>query len=524
MVLRWSSALVALVVVALLAACTSGTPAPDGGTGDPRVRIGQGELLGSADGSTVRFQGIPYAAPPVGERRWAPPDPAPSWPDPRDATRPGPRCPQLEPPLGFPAPTNPAADPGTAEDCLTLAVTAPADAAPSDTTGSGGLPVLVWLHGGGFRGGAGSDYDARRLAAEGHVVVVTVNYRLGVLGFLALPGLPGGGEFGLLDQQAALRWVQREIGAFGGDPGRVTLAGESAGADSVCAQLVSPAAAGLFARAILQSTTCTPANLTDVIVPGAGPGADIWKPGSYLEASAGQLAVAAGCTDPATALACLRAQPVPTIVAAPGYWTPATGTPTVPQRPSLALAAGRWARVPVLIGTTRDEGAGFVADAYRTAPLDAGRYGGLLTRVAGARVGEAALAYPLDGRTPDAAWALVVGDRAYSCPGLAAYGVLSAQVPTFAYEFAEPPALAPHSTELPFLFTVTGGQPEQSAAEQALGTAMRRYWAAFAAGGDPGAGWPAFGPTGPVLTLTASGAQPATAAGFAGTHHCGLWS
>jgi para-nitrobenzyl esterase len=514
MVVRWSP--VALVALLLLAACTAGAPDPRGAPGDPRVRISQGELRGTADATTVRFQGIPYAAPPVGDRRWAPPDPAPSWPDPRDATRPGPRCPQAEPPLGFPAPTNPAADPGTAEDCLTLAVTAPSDAATT-----GGLPVLVWLHGGGFRGGAGSDYDARRLAAEGHLVVVTPNYRLGVLGFLALPGLPGAGGFGLLDQQAALRWVQREIGAFGGDPARVTLAGESAGADSVCAQLTSPAAAGLFARAVLQSTTCTPANLTDAIVPGSGPGADIWKPAAYLEASAAQLAAALGCTDPATELACLRSVPVPSVLGAPGYWTPATGTPTVPQRPSLALATGQWARVPVLIGTDRDEGTGFVADAYGRTPLDAGRYLALLAQVAGARVGEAALAYPLAGRAPNAAWAQVVGDRAYSCPGLATYGVLAAQVPTFAYEFAEPPAT--HSAELPYLFTITGGQPAQTPEQQALGAAVRRYWAAFAATGDPGGGWAPFGPAGPVLDLTAAGPRPASAAEFAAAHRCALW-
>ena len=117
--------------------------------------------------------------------------------------------------------------------------------------------MLVWIHGGGFSAGAGSDVDPRRLVEAGPMIVVTVNYRLGVLGFLGLPGLPGSGSFGLLDQQQALRWVQRNIAAFGGDPGNVTLAGESAGADSVCAQLAAPGSAGLFRRAVLQSGGCS---------------------------------------------------------------------------------------------------------------------------------------------------------------------------------------------------------------------------------------------------------------------------
>jgi para-nitrobenzyl esterase len=507
------------LTVACAVACSAGCTAPDAGADDPRITIGQGELHGSTDGTTVRYQGIPYAAAPVGDRRWAPPEGPASWSDPRDATRPGPRCPQTDPPLGFPLPSNPAADPGTAEDCLTLAVTAPADA-----TADSGLPVLVWLHGGGFRSGAGSDYDPARLAAEGRMVVVTPNYRLGVLGFLALPGLPGGGTFGLLDQQAALRWVQREIATFGGDPTRVTLAGESAGADSVCAQLTSPAAGGLFSRAILQSTTCNPVNLIDAIAPGSGPGTDIWKPVGYPAASAAAMATAAGCTDPVTRLACLRNQPVPSVIDVGNYWTPATGTDTVPVRPSDAIAAGRRAMVPVLIGTNRDEGFGFVGGYYGVNGIDATRFAGLLAQVAGDRLDRAAQAYPVAGRTPAEAWAQVVGDRGYSCPDLGTYGVLAAQAPTFAYEFAETPLAAPHTFELPYLFTITGGQPDLSPAQEALGVTMRRAWAAFAATGNPGAGWPAFGPTGPIVHLAAAGTATMSAADFAAEHHCDVWS
>lgn len=140
----------------------------------------------------------------------------------------------------------------TDEDCLHLNVTTPDGARPAHPR-----PVIVWLHGGGLTTGAGSSYDAHRMAVRGDVVVVTVDYRLGALGFLAHAGLPGSGTFGLADQQAALRWVRAEIGAFGGDAHRVTPAGESAGGYSVCAQLASPAAAGLFERAIIESGPCT---------------------------------------------------------------------------------------------------------------------------------------------------------------------------------------------------------------------------------------------------------------------------
>ncbi|MEV4357932.1 carboxylesterase family protein [Nonomuraea sp. NPDC049625] len=187
--------------------------------------------------SSVRY--IPYAAPPTGALRRQPPQPASAW---KDGSRAAPRCPQN----GNPADSNPV---GTAEDCLYLNVTAP-------RTASGRrLPVMVWLHGGGFTQGSGGDYDAQRLARPG-AVVVTVNYRPGVFGFLGHRGLAGSGAFGLLDQQAALVWVRHNAAAFG-DPHNVTLFGESAGAFSTCAQLTSPAATGLFDKAITQNGGCS---------------------------------------------------------------------------------------------------------------------------------------------------------------------------------------------------------------------------------------------------------------------------
>ncbi|HEV2783772.1 MAG TPA: carboxylesterase family protein, partial [Actinophytocola sp.] len=206
----------------------------------------RGPVRGVVAGDYRLFQGIPFAAPPVGELRWRPPQPPAPWRDPLDATAPRGACAQPGS-FGRPETFN--------EDCLYLNVTTPRRAGHR-------LPVMVWIHGGSYTTGSGAIYDARKLAVEGGVVVVTINYRLGPLGFLALPALTGeqpgiqSGNYGIEDQQAALRWVRRNAAAFGGDPGNVTIFGESAGSGSVCAHLVSPTAAGLFHRAIGQSYSC----------------------------------------------------------------------------------------------------------------------------------------------------------------------------------------------------------------------------------------------------------------------------
>jgi para-nitrobenzyl esterase len=513
---RWVA--VVLAAAAVLTACTGGSPP------GPVVTVPEGQLLGRTGDGVQRFQGIPYAAAPVGDLRWSAPAPTAPWPGLRSAVDPGPRCPQQFPPAGTPAGGPPAADPGTAEDCLTLAVTAPAGTAPGAD-----LPVLVWIHGGGFHSGAGSDYDPARLVVEGGLVVVTLNYRLGPLGFLGLPGLPDGGSFGLLDQQAALRWVQRSIAGFGGDPTRVTIAGESAGGDSVCAQLVSPGAAGLFARAVLQSSGCTTASPLEAIRPGSGPDLDTWKPITRVDAGGQRLAAAVGCVDPDTVLVCLRRQPAEALLGPPvSYWSPGTGTSAVGPRPVQTIATGGAAPVPVLIGTTRNEGVTFVADSYRTEPLDDARFYGLLGQVAGPRVYEAAAAYPLAGRTPTDAWGEVMGDRGYSCPNLTTARLLAARTPTYAYEFAEPDGAALHAGELPYLFTLTGGGTDLTPEQEALGTRMRALWARFAATGDPNGApgapaWPRFGADGPLLVLAAPGDAVVPASLFSLAHHCQLW-
>lgn len=505
------------------------------------VAVEQGELLGTTDGSVLRYRGIPYAAAPVGERRFAPPAAAPAWNGTRPANEPGARCAQLPAAPGTPHDTTGS----DTEDCLTLDITVPAG-----TAADARLPVLVWVHGGGFNAGAGADTDPRRLAEAGPLVVVTVNYRLGIFGFLGLPGLPGSGSFGLLDQRAALVWVQHNIAAFGGDPDSVTLAGQSAGADSVCAHLTSPSSTGLFHRVIMQSGECGATDLVDVIHPSAGPAGDTWKPLPLLEAAGVAAAGTLGCPaegrDTADVLACLRALPTATLVGGAGYyWSPATGTPTLPRRPSDVIV-DRDARpgIPVLAGTTRDEGTLFTVAFFDRAgtPITDPGLDALLAAASTARAAEAGAAYRTPDRSPGRAWSDVITDRAYACPGLVNYRALADRGPVYAYEFADPaapspyvalpPDLAggsPHGAEMPYLFDLVPGPPAPTAGRQALAAELVDRWARFATTGDPNGGpataWPPWTGEGHVLTIAGPGAATTVtpAAAFAAAHHCALW-
>ncbi|HEX2297272.1 MAG TPA: carboxylesterase family protein, partial [Pseudonocardiaceae bacterium] len=364
-------ALVTAMAAALLAACA---PA-----GEPRpgavVNTEAGPVRGTLATDYRLFQGIPFAAPPVGELRWRPPQPVQRWSQPRDATKPGGVCAQVASPVADIA--------GENEDCLYLNVLAPDSAAP--------LPVMVWLHGGGGTNGAGSYFDAHRLALGGDVVVVTINYRLGVFGAFGYPGLPGSGTFGLADQQAALRWVQRNIAVFGGDPGNVTVFGESFGAYSATAQLTSPGARGLFHRAALQSGLALHDYPPGMIVPGSPAVPSLWISPAELAGLGSSVAEQLGCADPATALECLRRRPARDLLPVTSIFTRyAYGTDTLPEDPIAALRVGRFHRVPVISGATRDEHRLYTAAFYDLAgrPITPQGYAQLLAEAFGPAAGQ----------------------------------------------------------------------------------------------------------------------------------------
>jgi para-nitrobenzyl esterase len=475
---------VATVAAVLLPAGTpAGADARSAGDGEI-VGTDSGPVRGTVSAEYRTFQGIPYAAPPVGDLRWRSPQPPRPWSQPRDATRPGNVCAQ-NPGGGYP---------DTDEDCLYLNVTTPRGT-PDDRL----RPVMVWVHGAGNSYGYGGDYLAHRLAVQGDVVVVTFNYRLGVFGFLAHPALPDSGAFGFEDQQAALRWVQRNARAFGGDPGTVTLFGESGGAFDVCGQLTSPGSRGLFHRAVMQSGSCAstwPENGIVYDEPASSP----WIPQADAAAAGVARAAALGCPDPATAagLACLRRVPAAELAAGPASLTTvAYGNRVLPQRPDRALVAGRFHRVPVISGTTRDEGR--LAAAYSPHPFTEEQYQRLLVDAFGDRAARVAATYPSAAHgSPALAWGAVLTDRVWACPQLTDDRQLARRTPVYAFEFADrqaptgyfefPPGLPPgafHAADLAYVFDVVGFEAEFTPEQERLADQMIRYWTRFAATGDP---------------------------------------
>src|SRR5215472_5625475 len=330
---RFTLAAVGLALA--LSGLTAGGVSASGRAAGPAplvVRTDHGLVRGFDKNGAREFLGIPYAAPPTGANQWRPPQPFAPWRGIRPAIKPGHDCAQT----GSIATGVPATS--TFENCLFLNVYTPPQAA------SGPLPVMVWIHGGGFTGGAGSIYDGALLAAKDHVIVVTINYRLSAFGFLALPSLDAespdnsSGNYGLMDQQAALRWVQNNAIAFGGSPGSVTIFGESAGGASVCANMASPTALGLFARAIAESGCIFP-------TPG--------KQAAEQQGTA--LAKSLGCTNTATAAACMRTRTVAAILKAEPSsglsWAPVAGGFTLPTSPLSAFESGQYLHVPLLQGS-----------------------------------------------------------------------------------------------------------------------------------------------------------------------------
>jgi len=503
---------IALLGTLLVTVGSTAVQARPSGPDDRRsVRIDQGVLRGQVIRGVRQFLGIPYAAPPTGDRRWTAPTAASGWRGVRDATRFAPHCAQLATAFGVDS---------TSEDCLYLNVYTPTRPAHGDA------PVIVWFHGGSLVTGESDDYDPSGLVGEG-AVVVTVNYRLGALGFLATSTLAdedGGraGNYGLLDQQQALRWVQQNIDRFGGDEDKVTIAGESAGGLSVLSHVASPTARGLFHRAIVQSGTYAHNQGTQATAEQAG----------------ATFAAAVGCPDQDTA--CLRDVPVADLLAAQanGY-VPNVDGRIVPRTIDQALTTGRFNKVPVLNGSNHDEWRLIVAivNILSGNPVTAENYQDQFG--VGPVVAELIAAeYPLsDYDSPALAVGAVGTDFTYACSALSANRHLSSHVATYAYEFNDPdapqiflppagddfPYGAAHASELQYLFGMSNvAHPAPlDRQQQRLAGAMQRAWVRFARTGDPG--WPQFTTrTEKVRNLAPSG--PAVTRDFAAQHHCGFWT
>lgn len=497
-------------------------------TEDMVVQLTTGAVRGLCHEGWCSFRGIPYAAPPVGERRWRAPAPVAVWSGVRDATRPANPAPQ-------PA-QSPAEADSVDEDCLTLDVTLP------ESAGSG-RPVVVWLHGGGGTNGAGDSRDPHRFARTGDVIVVTPNYRLGVLACFGYPGLQDSGTFGLQDHQAVLRWVQREVPRFGGDPGNVTLAGESYGALMLAAHLTSPRSQGLFHRAILQSPFAvlgpTPAH---TFIPGVPELPPRWVAQDELRTLGEATAVERGWvrsgSDPVEALDELRQVPVAELLGVSNtFIRPAFGGPVLPESPAAAILARRFHRVPALLGGTSDEAAYFVdalAELMGT-PVTTETYPKLLVEAFGDDADVVAARYPLDRfPSPSRAWARLSTDRAWAWPTWELGRTLAEATPTWRYEFADPGAPPPvplpglsagaqHASELAYQFDVPWNVP-LSAPQRELGELINRYWTGFARTGSPARDdlppWPR-ADTGHVQRLT-----PGQVGGvdFAAEHLLDLWA
>jgi para-nitrobenzyl esterase len=501
-----------LAAVAALTVAATGTS-----SADPVALTDRGAVRGVAHDGYKTFEGIPYAAPPVGVLRWKAPQRAAAWTGVRDASEPGSKCVQL--------------DGSGSEDCLFLNVTAPTKPARP-------RPVMVWVHGGAFTMGAGSDYDAAKLATRGDVVVVTVNYRLGVFGFFGHPALKGEGDFGLQDQQAALRWVKHNAAFFGGDPGNVTLFGESAGAMSTCSQLAAPAARGLFDKAITESGSCRTLFPANGIAPGV-PAYDPWWSTATVEANGVNAANELGCaTD---VLACLRQKPTNELATAGLMNTfsfVAYGTKTLPVKPSAALESGKFNRVPVIQGTNKDEMRLYVgyalAGGHQYTPAE---YTRLLKDSFGANADRVAQVYPASKYgTVALAWATALTDAGWSCQALNADRTLAKHVPVYAYDFADRsapnstglpdnpafPFGAHHGSELSYLFHMADLNAEQTK----LSDQMVDYWTQFAHTASPnhpgGVKWPRVTPHG--AQAQELGQHAVRTINLSDVHNCGFWA
>jgi len=493
---------------------TDGDPcAADVEATETLVLTRDGPVQGAAtDDGAVAFLQIPYAEPPTGELRFAAPVAPACWTEPHDATSLGPRCVQLQGP-GGPVVGE--------EDCLHVNVWTPA-------ADDGARPVMVFIHGGGNAIGSAVDplYDGAKLAVAGDVVVVTLNYRLGALGWWTHPDLPAV-NFGLRDQVEALRWVADNAAVFGGDPERVTIFGESAGAVNVCALIGSPLAAELFDGAIMQSGGCGQRSATAFATQVSEP-----------------FTAASGCADDDDLLACLRALPADAIATteptgypsvaelSPGSWGPSLDPDSLPASSLEAMAAGTHNRVPTIIGANAEE------TAREAPPLTRQSYAELVALTFGPLSDDVLAAYPVaDYDDATDAWIAVTSDAKFIC-GARRSLVAAAEGGTDLWRYhltydgyttgpaSEPAAF--HGLELIYVFgnfdaVELGGLSYQPNPDDlAMAAGLQQAWTSFATDGSPTTepAWPMWDvATAPYLGLDV----PNTASAGVRTEQCDFW-
>lgn len=501
----------------VLMACSCALPAAASAAA-PELDSTLGPIEGLVQDGTDQFLGVPFAQPPIGALRFAPPAPLTSWTEPLKATATATRC------------SAPSGGDGVRlvnEDCLYLNVYRPAGTKPDS-----GLPVMVFIHGGGNTTGSTDIYDGARMAVEGHAVVVTLAYRIGAFGFLATPELSkdggemGSGGYALLDLVAGLKWVHDNAAALGGNPNDVMLMGQSAGGTNVCSLMASPAAAGLFQRASIMSGVC-----------GAN------KPLDKAEEDGVAFAEAVGCTDAATRVECLRALPADTVLDKFSGFLPATpfGTALLPKAPMQSFADGDALDIPTMVGFSRDEMWGFMHGMY---PLSTEAYEGLVRDTFGDKAEKVLELYPAASFPHNEyAWGAIQGDTTFVCPAFAIADALSAHQPVSVYEFADmtapnwkslgedmPPPEgyrtgAAHTSELFYLLDYAAISAPLNSEQIALGNEMIRLWAAFGKSGDNGA-WPAYSKADRTvleLQLPEAGGIVPSNSPFE-SHHCDYWN
>jgi len=477
----------AVFVLGCVAATAWTPPAAHTQSASCLVSTLNGDVQGVDRGESCAFLGIPYAAPPVGQLRWKPPQPASPWTV-LNAVTPPPNCPSIQLPARVLSGN---------EDCLKLNIWVrnPLPSKPA--------PVIVWLHTGAFFGASANfpSHNGERLAVERGVIVVAPNYRLGPFGFLAHTALasedpwhPASGNYGLMDQRAALAWVRENISQFGGDPTKVTLAGTSAGAESVGLHLVSPSSAGLFQRAIVQSGAVTVR----------------WPAHSEVESQGAAFATALGCTNPSDVLACLRSktrdqvllalsQGTQQVSARPDtvYWLPIVDGVEIPDQPRFLFESGAFHQVPTIIGTNRDEGWGaFITRSFPSGP-DSIQYEDWIFNEFGPDASGMLAAYPATNGTFEAEpLARLVGDAQFVCEARRLARLIErTKTPVFLYSYEyEIDSLAVdhviHGVETNILFGNDYVPPifashTLDASDLVLHSTMAGYWTRFAISGNP---------------------------------------